>query len=267
MAEKRQLELHLLRFLPHALRDDFVTVGMLLIESDGGFAEIRLTRDWRMVQCVAPQVGLEWFRIVESEIRGSLGSLRRRDDLVRLVSDKFGTMMDVAPTKAVLTDDPAKEMEVLSAMYLMPMEHGERVRQVGPRVAIVNAMKDAFADAGVLELMQRDIDLSRYTSVGDPQRIDFGYRVGGTLRMFHGVSTSGNVEMVWGLGLRFAFVAKELRAKQLQASLTAVVDGAPAESDEKMRSAFEMLEAKEVGIRRVDEMRAIAGEARRELRV
>jgi len=58
MAEKRQLELYLLRFLPHALRDDFVTVGLLLVESDGGFAEVRFTRDWRMLQCVAPDVDL-----------------------------------------------------------------------------------------------------------------------------------------------------------------------------------------------------------------
>src|ERR1019366_126535 len=57
MAEKRQLELYLLRFLPHALRDDFVTVGLLLLESDGGFAEVRFTCDWRMLQCVAPMEG------------------------------------------------------------------------------------------------------------------------------------------------------------------------------------------------------------------
>jgi len=45
MAKTRQLELHLLRFLPHPLRDDFVTVGFLLTETDGGFSEVRITRD------------------------------------------------------------------------------------------------------------------------------------------------------------------------------------------------------------------------------
>ena len=87
MADKRQLELYLLRFLPHALRDDFVTVGLLLVESDGGFAEVRFTRDWRMLQCVAPDVELEWFEMVESEIRKRLGSLRRREDLMQLMNE------------------------------------------------------------------------------------------------------------------------------------------------------------------------------------
>ena len=60
--------------------------------------------------------------MMESEIRQRLGTLRRREDLIRLVSERFGTMIDVAPTKAVLTEDPAKEMEVLASMYLVPME-------------------------------------------------------------------------------------------------------------------------------------------------
>ena len=82
MAEKRQLELHLLRFLPHALRDDFVTVGLLLLESDGGFAEVRFTRDWKMLQCVAPDVELEWFEMVETRDprkAGELAAARRSD--------------------------------------------------------------------------------------------------------------------------------------------------------------------------------------------
>src|SRR5450755_2324043 len=168
MAEKRQLELYLLRFLPHALRDDFVTVGVLRMESDGGFAEVRLTRDWKMLQCVAPDVELEWFALVESEIRARLGSFRRRDDLLQFVTEKFGMMIDVAPANAVLTDDPAKEMEVLASMYLVAMERGERALQRTGRGAIVNTMKDAFTSAGVLELMQRELDVVQYTGMGDP---------------------------------------------------------------------------------------------------
>jgi SOS regulatory protein LexA len=122
MAEKRQLELYLLRFFPHALRDDFVTVGVLLMESDGGFADVRFTRDWKMLQCLAPDVELEWFRMVENEIRGKLGSLFRREELIALMDGRFGTALEVAPTKAVLTDDPAKEMDVLASMYLDPLE-------------------------------------------------------------------------------------------------------------------------------------------------
>jgi hypothetical protein len=267
MAERRQLELYLLRFLPHALRDDFVTVGLLLLESDGGFAEVRFTRDWRMLQCVAPDVELEWFEMVENEIRGRLGSLRRREELILLMSERFGTMIDVAPTKAVLTEDPAKEMEVLTSMYLVPMERGERGQQRTGRVAIVSTMKEAFAKAGVLELMQRDLDVVRYTGTGDPFRIDFGYRIGNTVKMFHAVSMAANVDQALALAYRYSRIDGGMRQEQLRASLTAVVDQGMALQEERTRFAIGMLEQNSVRVRTVGEMAEIAGEVRRELRV
>jgi chorismate mutase len=266
MAEKRQLELYLLRFLPHALRDDFVTVGLLLLESDAGFAEFRFTRDWRMLQCVAPEVELEWFAMVESEIRARVGSLRRRDDLSQLVNERFGTMIDVAPAKAVLTEDPAKEMEVLTSMYLVPMEREDRVQQRTGRAAIVNTMKEAFDNAGVLELMQRDLNVVQYTGQGDPFRIDFGYRVGSTVKMFHAVSVAAKVDRALALAYRYSRVEAGMRQEQLQASLTAVVDQAIALRDERTRFAIGILEENSVRVRTVEEMAEIAGDVRRELR-
>jgi chorismate mutase len=266
MAERRQLELYLVRFLPHALRDDFVTVGLLLLESDGGFAEVRFTRDWRMLQCVAPEVELEWFEMVEREIRGKLGNLRRREELLELMNERFGTMLDVAPTKAVLTEDPAKEMEVLSSMYLVPVGRGERAQPRTGRVAIVSTMKEAFSEAGVLELMQRDLDVVKYTGQGDPFRIDFGYRVGSAVKMFHAVSTAANVDQALALAYRYSRVEAGMRQEQLQASLTAVVEQGMALQEEKTRFAIGMLKQNSVRVRAVGEMAEIAGEVRRELR-
>ena len=159
MAEKRQLELYLLRFLPHALRDDFVTVGVLLLESDGGFAEVRFTRDWRMLQCVAPDVELEWFERVEREIRGRLGGLRRREELLELINERFGTMIDVAPTKAVLTEDPAKEMEVLTSMYLVPME-GKLKQSMAVNTAMVLPLVGRIAAGRPIEAVQNSETIS-----------------------------------------------------------------------------------------------------------
>ncbi len=266
MANKRQLELHLLRLLPHPLRDDFVTVGLALLESDGGFGEVRFTRDWKVLQCVAPDVELEWFDLVESEIRAGLGTLRQREELLAFVGERFGTMLDVAPTKAVVTEDPAKEMEVLASMYLVPLPRGERAQVRTGRVAIVHTMTEAFRDAGVLELMQPNLDVVKYTGQGDPFRIDFGYRVGSSLKMFHAVPLAANVDQVVALAYRYSRVEAGMRQVQMRASLTAVVDLELAAQGEKTRFAIGMLEETQVRVRTVAEMSEIAGEVRRELR-
>jgi Protein of unknown function (DUF3037) len=269
MAEKRQLELYLLRFLPHALRDDFVTVGLSLLESDGGFAEVRFTHDSRMLQCVAPDVELEWFTVVENEIRSRLGSLRRRDDLIQLVHERFGSMLDVAPTKAVLTEDPVKEMELLTSMYLVPPQRGERVHQRTGRMAIVNAMETAFTDAAVLQLLQKDLNLSRHIGVGDPFRIDFGFRLGSELKMFHAVSLKTNISQTqaFELAYRYPRIKVGMDNERIQTSKTAVVDQTAALWDERTRFAVGMLQENLVRVRMVEDMAEIAGEVRQELRV
>jgi Protein of unknown function (DUF3037) len=266
MAEKRQLELYLLRFLPHALRDDFVTIGFLLLESDGGFAEFRLTRDWKMLQVVAPNVESEWFGLVESEVRKSLSGLARREELVQRMNERFGLMIDVSPAKAVLTEDPVKEMDVLTSIYLLPPERGERVQQRTGRTAIIHAMKESFANSGVLELVQQDIEVDQYTGAGDPFRIDFGYRVGNVMKMFQALSVA-SVDQAVALAHRYSRIETGMQREQMHASMTAVVDQGMGTLDEKTQFAIGLLAETSVRVRTVSEMPEIADEVRRELRV
>ena len=78
-------------------------------------------------------------------------------------------------------------------------------------------MKEAFTEAGVLELMQRDLDVVKYTGQGDPFRIDFGYRVGSAVKMFHAVSVAANVDQALALAYRYSRVEAGMRQEQLQA--------------------------------------------------
>jgi hypothetical protein len=75
MTERRQCEFFLLRYVPDAVKDEFVNLGVVLLESAaptgaksesvetsaGGrsglaFADVRFTRDWRRVRCLDPDV-------------------------------------------------------------------------------------------------------------------------------------------------------------------------------------------------------------------
>src|SRR5438552_9014181 len=122
MAEKRQLELYLLRLVPHALRDDFMTVGVVVIESGGGFADARFTRDWKRVECFAPEIELEHLERLETAVRAGLKGIRKRTDLLSLLEQRFGTELDVGPAKGSEAVDPAAEMSVLDRDYLAPMQ-------------------------------------------------------------------------------------------------------------------------------------------------
>ena len=49
----KQCEFFLVRYAPDAVKNEFVNVGVAVLDSDG-FADVRMTRDWRRVRCLDP---------------------------------------------------------------------------------------------------------------------------------------------------------------------------------------------------------------------
>jgi hypothetical protein len=181
-----------------------------------------------------------------------------------MVNQKFGTIIDVAPTKAVRTENPLQEMEALTSIYLVPLERGGLVQPSTGRGAIVRAMSEAFDHAGVLALMQRNVDVARYTGIGDPFRMDFTYTVGSLVRMFHAFSLTSNVEKALALAYRYSRLDEGMRKEKLRPSLTVILDQ-PSAPRERTNFGVGMLAANSIVVKAVDEMAEVAAEVRREL--
>jgi len=267
MSSRRQFELLLVRVVPHALRDDFITVGLVVLEAGGAFADFRITRDWKRIRCFAPDLEVEMFEHLETAVGEHLKEIRGRDELAQLLASRFGNMFDVGPVKALETRDPAGEMRVLERDYLSPIEakaREERGRGLG-RVGIVGRMADAFAAAGVLELLSRDMDMREYTGEGDPFAVDFGFRVGRTLKMFHALALQQSREPAVTLAYRYSRIQAGIRGRGEETRMTAVVKEEVRVRDE-VASGVAMLRANEIAVRRVAEMGEIAEEVGREMR-
>ena len=75
MADFKQCEFFLLRYVPDVVKGEFVNVGVVLLEDgDGGFTDVRFTRDWRRVRCLDPEVDIELLESYEAELRRLLQS-------------------------------------------------------------------------------------------------------------------------------------------------------------------------------------------------
>ena len=75
MADLKQLEFYVLRYVPYVVRGDFISIGVLLVEprpNGFGFADIAMTSDWRRVQCLDRQVDIEVLQSLEPYIRMQL---------------------------------------------------------------------------------------------------------------------------------------------------------------------------------------------------
>ncbi len=280
MAAFRQCEFFLLRYVPDAVKDEFVNFGVVLLETGDGhsaFTDVRFTRDWRRLRCLDPEVDVELLESYEGELRRLLQSraaeiinyrepMSRRDWLLQLLQEGLSNTLQITPAMAVLTESPQDELVKLAQMYLESALHGRRA-QAGRRV-IFHAMRAAFEQQGVWQFMRTQIAVAQYTHRGDPLKIDCGYRPNGIVRLFHAVSLESDVDAAKVLAFSYPTLRDGLaRAENATSDLTAVVEDNLNRNDESIAFALATLAASQINVASVSEMPQIAERARVELRI
>jgi Protein of unknown function (DUF3037) len=269
MADLKQFEFFLLRYVPDAVKGEFVNIGLVMMEAADagpGFADVRFTRDWRRVRCLDPQADVEMLEAVERDIRGQLQGTKDRELLLRKLEDSLSNLVQISPMKACLGMEPAQEMSSLAAMYLESPKPGSK-REMSSRQRILRTMRDAFEQAGVWALLRKEIAAAQYTHKGDPLKIDCGYRPNGVVKMFQAVPLAASVDAAKVLAFSHPEMAEGIRRVEgAAASLTAVVEDGLDRSDEAIGFALAVMEKSGIALAEAHEMAGFAEVARRELR-
>jgi Protein of unknown function (DUF3037) len=274
VAERRQCEFFLIRYVSDAVKNEFVNIGVLLRE--GGQTEVRFTRDWQRVRCVDPDADTAMLEALEVEVRQRLAEVGGHGlPVMKTIEDSFSNSVQMTEAKACLAESIPAEMEQLMRLYVEQQKRPRETRKSG-RGAILNGMRNQFDRAGVWDLMRKRIAASAYTMTGDPLRIDCGYRPNGVVRMFHAVSLDADAEMAKVL----AFSASRLtegvaRVEKAKLELTAIIEpleqikGSQDDEDRiaQYRFAVETMEHEAIRVLTTSDLVRVAETARRELRV
>jgi hypothetical protein len=266
MAELKPFEFFLLRYVPDAVKNEFVNIGVVLIEPGAGFADVRFTQDWGRVRRLDPQVDTDWLEAMEREIRAQLHDVPNRNAWMRRVQESFSGAMQLSETTGCLAEDPAKELATLVKMFVnapptVPEKEKKEPVHTGRRF-ILAAMEQAFSAAGISKLLMRDMPVESYTAPDDPFRFDFGYRLRGSennIKLLQAVSFKGNDEAGIVFSARYAAVASAM-SETLKANvhLTAILDGTVDRTKAKINFAMRCLERPDISVASVKQMPEIA---------
>ena len=287
MMEERQrhaCEFQLLRYVPDAVRNEYVHIGVILREqggppgqSPGESVQVRFTRDWRRVRCLDPDADTALLEGMESELKARLASeaAAGTDRLMKILGESLSLGVQMTEPKAYLAESLPAGMEELMRLYVEPPPR-EKIPRLSGRAAIQNRMRSEFERAGVWELMRKRIAASDYTRPGDPLKIDAGYRPNGVIRMFHAVSLEPGVEMAKVLAFSAAGLRSGVqRVEKAELELTAVIEpaarlAATAEEPERLemyRFGVETMEEHSIRVMTTSDLGRMAETARRELLV
>jgi len=270
--QRRACEFQLLRYVPDAVRNEYVHIGVILREpSSGEPALIRFTRDWRRVRCLDPDADTALLEGMESELRGQL--LAEPQGLMKRLGESLSLSVQMTESKAYLAESLPAGMEELMRLYVEPPPR-EKQPHLSGRAGIQARMRTEFERAGVWDLLRKRIAAAEYTRAGDPLKIDVGYRPNGVIRMFHAVSLEPGVEMAKVLAFSAAALRTGVeRVERAGLELTAVIEpaarlGATDEEPERLqmyRFGVETMEEHQIRVLTTSDMGRVAETARREL--
>lgn len=273
-AERRHCEFQLLSYVPDAIRNEMVHIGVILREQGSPEpAQVRFTRDWRRVRCLDPEADTALLEGMESELRRRFQE-EPNGRLMQLLEESLSLNVQMTAPKAYLAESLPAGVEELMRLYVEP-PHRERLSRLRGRAAIQAAMRGEFERAGVWDLLRKQIPAADYTRPGDPLRIDAGYRPNGVIRMFHAVSLDPGVEMAKVLAFSSAGLRAGVeRVERAALELTAIIEpaariGATDEDPERLemyRFGVETMEEHHIRVLTIADMERVAETARRELR-
>jgi len=266
----------LLRYVPDPVRNEFVHIGVLLREEAGG-THIKFTHDWRRVRCLDPDADTALLEGMETELKSRLAA-DADGKLRRILDEALSLSVQMTEPKAFLAESIAAGLDELMRLYVDPPPR-QRVSQLHGRAAVHAAMRGAFEQAAVWDLMRKQIRAAQYTRPGDPLRIDAGYRPNGVIKMFHAVSLDSGTAAGVESAKILAFSAAALRAgveriEKASLELTAIVEPAAQlaaedtpERLELYRFGVETMEEHSIRVLTTTDLPRLAATARRELHV
>jgi Protein of unknown function (DUF3037) len=265
MKERRQCEFLLLRYVPDAVKDEFVNVGVVLYESGGGWADVRFTKDWKRVRCLDPDADVEMLEGLEREIKERmLEGASSQEWLLKRMEDSFSNAIRLTPSKAVLADSPQEEIGRLAEMYLERAKSGARA--ASGRMQIYRTMRGEFERQGVWGLMRHNLAASEYTHRGDPLKIDAAYRPNGMVHMYQALSLEADVNAAKVLAFSYPKLREGvMRVEGAETALTAIVESELDREDDVTLFALETLAASGIMAATMAELPRIAASVRQKM--
>ena len=266
MGERRQLEFFLLRYVPDAVKGEFVNFGVMAIENGLRLIDVRFVKDWGRVLCLDPQADVDVLSALQKEIRQEIGRTKDQVTLLRKMEDSFSGVVQVSAMMPTLTQRTAvEEIDDVARMFLESPKL-RRIREPAGRQKILETMRGEFQRVGVLTLLSA-VPAEPYTKAGDPFEFDFGYRFGGEIKLFHAVSMRASIDAAVTLAARYPRIMPPMaQATGAAPMLTAVVEDGLDRGRSEIGFALEMMEESKIRVVRTGEMAGIAMVAKMELR-
>lgn len=237
----------ILRYVPNLLRDEWMNIGVLLVDPEGRL-HVRVLEEepqYARLRRLYPAVDVAVLRALQADFEAKAAQPGGGAALVAAMEETLSNALQLGPQKAVLTANAGAELERLfhdqvePAMY-RPAGAGEREHN---RASIRNRARQVFDRAQINGRLHHGVKVEEFTAPGDPFRLDFGWE-NGTRGFLHSVALgrdSGQAKVL-------AYTAAAVREKLPDAEFTAITEAPPQRGNARQDFTARMLESSQIQI-------------------
>jgi hypothetical protein len=220
----RPLAYHVVRYAPNLVRDEWINIGVLLIDPTSGRAMRRLIEEpeeFARVRRLHPAADQELLRRLPEEFDAQLEG-DAKAGLARL-DRTLSNAVQLSPQKGLLAEDMDAELERLYRDHIEAPRYDRVSGDPSSRSTIRSRANQVFRTAGIWPRLERRLRVDEFTFQGDPMRLDYSYRRNGT-RGFVQVLSLGRDP---GQAKVLAFTADAIRTKLPHTEFLAVTEMEP----------------------------------------
>ncbi|HVA94783.1 MAG TPA: DUF3037 domain-containing protein [Candidatus Dormibacteraeota bacterium] len=220
---------HVVRYQPNLIRDEWVNIGVLLLDPATGRVRQRWLEDaadFVRLRRLHPGADEELLLRLPAEFDNQFAG---REMDAQAILDKFdqtlSNAVQLSPRKGLLARDPDAELDRIFREQVEPLRETRRgVVEIRTRGDVRSRAADYFRTEKILRLMQRGVRVEEFTIPGDPMRIDFSYRRNGTRGFVHAVALGRDP----GQAKLLAFTADSIRERNEHSEFLAVTERPPS---------------------------------------
>jgi hypothetical protein len=234
----------ILRYVPNLLRDEWVNIGVLLVDAAGRL-RVRLLQEeaeFARLRRLYPEADVRVLRALEDDFEAQAAQPAEATALVARLEETLSNALQLGPQKAVLTThaDAEAELERIFLEQVAPPAYrpgGAESREPN-RAVIRKRAGQIFQQLQFGDRIRYGVQVEEFTAPGDPLRLDFGWQ-NGTRGFLHSVALGRDA----GQAKVLAFTAGAVREKIPDAEFAAITEVAPQAGNRRHEFSVSLLES------------------------
>jgi hypothetical protein len=237
----------ILRYVPNLVRDEWVNLGVLLLDPAGQLHTRLLSEeaDFARLRRLHPLADVALLRTLQADFESQAARAHDGGEFVARLEDVLSNALQLGPQKAVLTASAEAELERLFHDQVEPAAYrapGAAEREPN-RAVIRRRARDVFHRNHLDPMLRFSVRVDQFTTAGDPFRLDFGWQ-NGVRGFLHSVPLARDA----GQAKILAFTADAVRARDPQAEFVAVTEAAPQHGNRRHDFVAGLFEAHRIEV-------------------